>query len=429
MNVLVVGAGIAGLGAATYFAKKGHSVRVLEASDRIGGRALTLTSRRGDRVDVGTQYYHSTYKRAFGLMRDVGVYDKLQKISGDTRYWDDRRKGGSFLLGHKLPWFPIIGVGGNVRVGWELLKTLRHGIDPFALEEGRDEIDATPALQHFGHPVLNEFALRPLTLAGAITEPEPAAPSVLHAIRLIRIIVFTDYLTLPDGIASFHAALADRLDVHRGAPVRRLLVDHDIVRGVELDGTGETLTADHVVVATTPPAALTFIPDDWTAEREFLKSVTIPPFVFPSFFLDRPLEKNVWSYVVQAGKPFKTSLILDAAQKSPRMVQSGKSVLQPWACYPNALGLIDKSDDEIIDFFRRELEELMPGFSSWIEEAHVTRHPFAVPFHPAGHQKRALEFLANADKRKGVSFCGDYLSGGYLEPALWSAERAAVRFG
>lgn len=429
MNVLVVGAGIAGLGAATYFAKKGHSVRVLEAGDRIGGRALTLTSRRGDRVDVGTQYYHSSYRRAFGLMRDVGVHDKLRKIAGDTRYWDDRRKGGSFLLGHKLPWFPIVGLGGNVRIGWELLKTLRYRIDPFALEEGRDEIDGKAALEHFANPVVKEFALRPLALAGAITEPEPAAPSVLHAIRLIKIIVFTDYLTLPDGIASFHSALAGRLDVRLGAPVRRLLVDGNTVRGVELDGSGETLMADHVVVATTPPAALKVVPEDWTAERGFLSSVTIPPFVFPSFFLDRPLEKNVWSYVVQAGKPFKTSLILDAGQKSPQMVQSGKAVLQPWACYPNALDLIDKSDAEIIEVFRRELEQLMPGFSSWIEEAHVTRHPFAVPFHPAGHQRRALEFLANVDKRSGVSFCGDYLSGGYLEPALWSAERAAEKFG
>jgi phytoene dehydrogenase-like protein len=60
MRVVVIGAGIAGLGAATYFAKRGHDVRVLEAADRIGGRALTIARRNGrDRVDVGTQYYHS----------------------------------------------------------------------------------------------------------------------------------------------------------------------------------------------------------------------------------------------------------------------------------------------------------------------------------------------------------------------------------
>src|SRR6185295_2646959 len=41
MKVLVVGAGIAGLGVATYLSKRGHDVHVLEASPRVGGRAVT----------------------------------------------------------------------------------------------------------------------------------------------------------------------------------------------------------------------------------------------------------------------------------------------------------------------------------------------------------------------------------------------------
>ena len=64
----------------------------------------------------------------------------------------------------------------------------------------------------------------------------------------------------------------------------------------------------------------------------------------------------------------------------------------------------------------------------WIEEVPVQRHPYAVPFHPVGHQERAQAFVRCADRR-GVSFCGDYLSGGYLEPTLWSAERAATLYG
>lgn len=429
MDVIVVGAGIAGLGAATYFAEKGHRVRVLEAGDRPGGRALTLRSRRGDAADVGTQYYHSSYGRARALMRQVGLDDKLEKVAGATRFFDDRAAGGSFLVGHRLPWFGPAGVSGNARIGWELVKIIRHGLDPFALEEGKDALDSRSALEAYDDPVLREFVLRPLTIAGAIVEPEAAAPSVLHVLRLIKIIVLTDYLTLPGGIASFHEALAARLDVRLGAPVSRLLTDRDRVTGVALEGSDEALKADHVVVATTAPAALRMLPEDWTAEREFLAGITIPPFAFPSFFLDRPLEPSVWSYVVRPSSGKRTSLVIDAARKSPSMVKSGKSVLQPWLCYPNSKAIVGMSDGELIDFCRRELEELMPGFSSWIEEAHVTRHPYAVPFHGVGHQRRALDFLARVDQRQGISFAGDYLSGGYLEPALWSAERAAARAG
>lgn len=425
MNVLVVGAGIAGLGAASYFAHKGHRVRVLEASDRVGGRALTLRSRRGDSVDVGTQYYHSNYKRALGLMREVGLGDKTEKIAGDSRFFDDRVAAGSFLVSHMLPWFKPAGAG-NFRIAWSLAKLLVRRLEPYGLKD-HPSLDDAAALDKLAHPVLREFALRPLTLAGAITEPESAAPSVLHLLRLIKIIVMTDYLTLPGGIASLHEALGARLDVRLGTPVGRLVLDKGRVVGVELEGRGEVQRADHVVVATTAPRALQLVPEDWTEERAFLAGITIPPFAFPTFFLDRPLEEKVWSYVFQAGKGHKVSLILDASRKSPSMVPSGKAVLQPWPCYPGSTELVGLSDDQIIEVCRKELEEFFPGFSSWIEEAYVTRHPYAVPFHGVGHQRRALAFLAAADRRRGVSFCGDYLSGGYLEPALWSAQRALNR--
>lgn len=429
MKVLVVGAGIAGLGAATYFARKGHDVEVLEADDRVGGRALTYERRKGTgRVDVGTQYYHSTYRRAIGLMREVGMVDGLTKIAGSTRFFDDRARRGSFLVGHRLPWFKSIGVGGNLRLaGFLLHRVLRHRMDTFALEE-QPKLDGVTALERLQSPLLQEFMIRPLTLAGAIAEPEPTGASLLHVMRLIKIIVMTDYLVLPGGIASLHHALAARLKVRLQTPVRRLVEEKGRVTGVELEGTGAVEKADHVVVAATAPGALALTPEAWRPEREFLASVTIPPFVFPTFFLDRPLEKGVWSYVSQRGKGKKVSIVIDAAQKSPAMVGTTNSVLQAWPCYPASKELVAASDDAVVDTCRRELEEYFPGFSSWIEETTVTRHPCAVPFHPAGHQARALEFVRGTDER-GVSYCGDYLSGGYLEPALWSAERAAARHG
>ncbi|MDP3936900.1 MAG: FAD-dependent oxidoreductase [Deltaproteobacteria bacterium] len=425
MKVIVIGAGIAGLGAATYFSRKGHKVRVLEASDRIGGRAITLR-RKGseDRVDVGTQYYHSSYTRALSLIRDVGLESTLSKIKGDSRFFDDRVAGGSYLLDHRLPWFRPAGIGGNLRLGWFLLsRLLRHPMSTFALEP-QAKTDQLSGLALSENPVLREFLVRPLTLAGAIAEPEAMNVSLLHVLRLIRIILLTDYISLSGGIASLHERLGERLDIRLDSPVARLVEERGRITGVEVGGAGEILTADHVVIATTAPAALRFVPAEWDAEREFLASVTIPPFAFPTFFLDRPLEKNVWSYVTRRGSGEKVGIIIDAAQKNPSMVPSGKAVIQAWPCYPESKDFVDAPDSAIIDACRRELEGHFPGFGSWIEEAHVTRHAYAVPFHPVGHQTRAIEFIRNADRR-GVSFCGDYLSGGYLEPALWSAERAA----
>ena len=194
---------------------------------------------------------------------------------------------------------------------------------------------------------------------------------------------------------------------------------------VELAGTGEVLKADHVVVATVPPVAWRLLPPGWRQEADFLAKVRIPAFTLPVFFLDRPLEKNVWSYLTHHLPGRKISYLTDASIKNPEMVPSGNAVIQPWICYPRSAELTDMPDDEVIALCTAEIDDLFPGFASWIEHVEVVRHPCGVPFHPVGHAERARSFLHAMDRRR-LSFCGDYFSGGYLESALWSAERAAA---
>ncbi|NNE37794.1 MAG: hypothetical protein HKN08_05765, partial [Gammaproteobacteria bacterium] len=122
------------------------------------------------------------------------------------------------------------------------------------------------------------------------------------------------------------------------------------------------------------------------------------------------------------------SYITDAGQKNTDMVPSGKSIIQPWVCYPESAKLVAMSDDEITGLCISELENVFPEISGWIEHIHMTRHPYGVPFHSTGHVRRACDFMHAMDRRK-ISFCGDYFSGGYMESALWSAERAAKMFG
>jgi monoamine oxidase len=58
-DVLIVGAGAAGIAAARKIAAAGRSVMVLEASDRIGGRCVTDTAIFGTPFDLGAHWLHA----------------------------------------------------------------------------------------------------------------------------------------------------------------------------------------------------------------------------------------------------------------------------------------------------------------------------------------------------------------------------------
>ncbi|HKP59327.1 MAG TPA: NAD(P)/FAD-dependent oxidoreductase [Polyangiales bacterium] len=57
-RVIVVGAGMAGLAAATRLKAAGFEVKILEARDRVGGRMFTSTNAQGTTIDLGASWIH-----------------------------------------------------------------------------------------------------------------------------------------------------------------------------------------------------------------------------------------------------------------------------------------------------------------------------------------------------------------------------------
>ncbi|MEV1147595.1 FAD-dependent oxidoreductase, partial [Micromonospora sp. NPDC049799] len=72
-DVVVVGAGFSGLAAALALKRAGARVRVLEARDRVGGRALTRWLPDGTQVDLGAQWIGPTQDRVAALVARYGL--------------------------------------------------------------------------------------------------------------------------------------------------------------------------------------------------------------------------------------------------------------------------------------------------------------------------------------------------------------------
>ncbi len=84
-DVLVVGAGLAGLIAARDLTAAGRSVLVLEARDRVGGRVVNQDIGNGKIVEMGGQWAGPTQDRLLALAQELGVatfptYDTGQKV-------------------------------------------------------------------------------------------------------------------------------------------------------------------------------------------------------------------------------------------------------------------------------------------------------------------------------------------------------------
>jgi glycine/D-amino acid oxidase-like deaminating enzyme len=71
-RVVVVGAGMSGLAAAAALGRAGARVRLLEARDRVGGRALTRWLPDGTQLDLGAQWIGPTQDRMYALVAYLG---------------------------------------------------------------------------------------------------------------------------------------------------------------------------------------------------------------------------------------------------------------------------------------------------------------------------------------------------------------------
>lgn len=73
-DVVVIGAGCAGLSAAVHLAAAGRSVVVAEEAPRLGGRATAFTDKdTGDRVDNGQHALFGCYRATYELLSTIGT--------------------------------------------------------------------------------------------------------------------------------------------------------------------------------------------------------------------------------------------------------------------------------------------------------------------------------------------------------------------
>jgi monoamine oxidase len=103
-DVVIVGAGLAGLTAARDLVAAGKSVVVLEARDRVGGRVHNLDLGGGVITEAGAEFIGPTQDRIAALAKDVGVDTYPTYNTGDNVYF---RNGMALRYSSSGPLGPV----------------------------------------------------------------------------------------------------------------------------------------------------------------------------------------------------------------------------------------------------------------------------------------------------------------------------------
>lgn len=262
-DVVVVGAGLAGLNAARLLRTRGLSVIVLEARDRVGGRTWSAPMGRAI-LDRGGQWVGPQQHRLLALVRELGIetfptYDtgaKLMDLRGELRSYDGTipSLGALSLL--------------DLHLGLRKLDALTDRVTRPALDTPDAlRLDAT-SVETWMQANIHTEAARAVTAAAlrVVFGAEPAEISLLYALdyaraggglmKLVEVRGGAQERRFVQGAQSVAVAMAASFEdaLVLNAPVRR--IDQSTPGApLQVGSDAGTFTADHVVVALPPALA------------------------------------------------------------------------------------------------------------------------------------------------------------------------------
>ncbi|MGW6441687.1 flavin monoamine oxidase family protein [Lentzea sp. NPDC055074] len=260
-DVVIVGAGYAGLAAASRLTAAGLGVEVLEAADRVGGRVVSEVLPSGVRVDHGGQWIGPSQKRFHELAARFGCATfPVRGTGAHVEVWHDGTRAD---YSGDLPGSgPGVAEFGRVTA---LLDELASSVDreqPWRTPNF-EVLDEMSAEEFFLAQTGDEDAQRRLAFfVQGVWCCEPREISFFHVLftlasaggyaPLVEISGGARDSRFADGGDAPALAMAASLTVRLGDPVRTVRHGED---GVEVV-TGDAVVRARRVIVTVPPAAL-----------------------------------------------------------------------------------------------------------------------------------------------------------------------------
>ncbi|WP_432118002.1 protoporphyrinogen oxidase [Streptomyces sp. bgisy032] len=448
-QVVVIGAGVAGLAAAHRLLDSGARVTVLEASERVGGKLLPGEI-AGARVDLGAESMLARRPEAVELAREAGLADHLQPPATATASIWTRGALRPMPKGH------VMGVPGTSAalsgvLSDEGLARIDRDADLPRTEIGDDVAVGEYVAERLGREVVDRL-VEPLlggvyagdayriSLRSAVPQLFEAArshASLTEGVREIQARAAAARQTGPvftgirGGVGTLPLAVAESVrarggEILTGTPVTEL---RRIPEGGWRVAAGDRQwRADAVVVAVPAPAAARLLRAESPGAAAELDTVEYASMALITLAYRRSEaalpEGSGFLVPPVDGHTIKASTFASRkwgwiADENPDLTVVRTSVGRY-----GETEILGRDDAELVDVSRHDLKAAT-GLDATPVATRVTRWDGGLPQYPVGHHARVARIREHVARLPGLAVCGAAYDGVGI-PACVASAYAAV---
>jgi oxygen-dependent protoporphyrinogen oxidase len=409
VDVAIVGAGIAGLAAAFDLQSRGVSVRVLEASTRVGG---VITTDRFDEwvVDGGPDSLLVQKPAAVALCRELGIADRLiSTLTPRTAYVlrDDRLHPiaeGSFLgfpiTAGALVRSGLFTLAGKTRMACEILMPRRTSEDDESIGAfvrrrfGDEAVDylAEPLLAGIHAGDVDRLSIR--ALFPRLVDAERRSGSVIRALRALhgRPSPQGAFVSLPGGIGELVDTLSRALAPGTIATNAQVTGLHRGI-GYSIDFTGGRIQARSVVLAVPAYVAAPLLRPTDAALADLCDAVPYASTATVAFGYRRDQVAHSLQgtgFVVPRNEGMALLAGTWVSSKWPGRAPAGHVLIRGFLGGGRDPQRLEASDRELMDAAQRELDDLL-GISGSPLFIRLYRWTRQSPQYEVGHLQRVAQ--------------------------------------
>ena len=400
MRVIVVGAGIAGLGAAYRLREQGHEVVLLEKDAEPGGRCRSVLW-HGQWAVTGAFAFLGSETNLIEQAQKLGLYtpDQLADLTAAHRWNVLVKRTQALDFG-----------------AFDMLAAARHPFIPL-----REKARLLKALPRLAKAMLQADA-RDLTSAVALDD--------VNACEYFRRYspTFVDYFLEP-CMAMFCGYGEDDFSLGWAAwsSAGRLSWSSATMWSFKQRGAGKLtwalgqhLAADAVVMAVPGHQVAPLLPGLDAARRGFFEAIDYAGHHIVYYLLDRPKGELLDTVVLPAADGFRRTGNLRFTDLGDGRTFA-HSQWKDWGCRQHA----NATTEELLAIAWADVVDAVPALQgTHVIDSFIAPQPAAICKRPKGFITRLQRFRALGPLPR-VAFCGDYLSNSTVGQAHWTGLQAA----